>query len=240
MMLLLKAEFRKLFTIRSTYIILAILFLLIGVLAFWALGYKTEGIGSKLFSEAAGTGAQMASMFVAIIAVLLMTHEYRYNTIMYMLTASNSRSKFLAAKVITATVFAVVVTLAIMAFAVLAAWLGASLRDTAMAAQHVDWGNLLWRSLFFTWGYTMVGLLVAVLLRHVVGAIVVLFIVPSTVEGLLGLVLKQNAQYLPFAALERVVTNQALSPGKAALIFSAYLLFGWLIAWILFLRRDAN
>jgi hypothetical protein len=28
--------------------------------------------------------------------------------------------------------------------------------------------------------------------------------------------------------------------GKAALVFSIYLVIGWIIAWYLFLRRDAN
>lgn len=242
MMSLIKAEYRKLITIRSTYIILAVLFLLVGLLTFWALGYKSEA-GARLFREAGANSAQLAAIFVAIVAVLLMTHEYRYNTVMYMLTASNSRSKVLAAKVIMATAFTVVATAAIMAFGMAAAWLGASLHVGSVPAQHAQWWDLLWRSFFFTWGYTMVGLLVAVLLRHVVGAIVVLLVVPSTVEGLLGLILKQNVQYLPFSALERVAAataNQALSPGKAALVFSAYLVVGWLIAWILFLRRDAN
>jgi hypothetical protein len=30
------------------------------------------------------------------------------------------------------------------------------------------------------------------------------------------------------------------SPGKAAAIFMGYLLVGWVVAWYLFLRRDAN
>jgi hypothetical protein len=43
---------------------------------------------------------QPMSLLMAIIVILLMAHEYRYNTITYTLTASNRRSKVLASKLI--------------------------------------------------------------------------------------------------------------------------------------------
>jgi ABC-type transport system involved in multi-copper enzyme maturation permease subunit len=179
MMPLLKAEFRKLFTIRSTYIILTISFLLIGFLTFWVFGYKGESAGSKLLTEAAMTAAQVLAVFLAIIAVLLMTHEYRCNTIMYTLTSSNSRHKVLLSKLLIVTVFTTAVTIVGMLFAMLMAWLGTVVGDGRLGVQYVDAWDILWRSLFFTWAYAMVGLFVSVLVRHVVGAIVVLMIVPS-------------------------------------------------------------
>jgi len=56
--------------------------------------------------------------------------------------------------------------------------------------------SLLWRSVFFTWGYAMAGLLIALLIRSQVGAIASLFLIPSTVETLLGLLLKKKRSVL--------------------------------------------
>src|ERR1700690_563954 len=97
----LKAEFRKLFTIRSTYGWILLAFVLVGIFSFYGEGFKDSAQlmqhpklaeGGSLFI--AGTITQMASfvgLFGGIIALLLITHEYRYNTITYTLTASNSR-----------------------------------------------------------------------------------------------------------------------------------------------------
>ena len=91
----------------------------------------------------------------------------------------------------------------------------------------------------------MAGLLIAALVRNQVGAIITLFIVPDTVEGLLSLLLKKNAVYLPFSSIHAVIGqglnyNNSITAGHAALLFSGYLIIGWLIVWVLFLRRDAN
>jgi hypothetical protein len=116
-----------------------------------------------------------------------------------------------------------------------------------MVPQTLHYGQLFWTTVFTGWGYAMAGLLFVALLRSQVGAIVALFLVPSTVETLLGLLLKKNTVYLPFAALGQVTSPTEgppnvghLSPGKGAMVFGAYLAIGWLVAWILFLRRDAN
>jgi ABC-type transport system involved in multi-copper enzyme maturation permease subunit len=242
MMPLLRAEVRKLFTIRSTYVILSVGLLLVGFVSFWVFGVKEEAaLPSERLQEIAATAAVIIATFIAITAVLMVAHEYRYNTIMYTLTSANSRSKVLLAKILVASGYVLVTTLFVMLYAMLLCWLGYSVvGGHDMGAQHIDYWGYIWRSLFFVWGYTMVGMLVAVLFRHVVGAIVVLLIVPTTVEGLLGLVLKENVKYLPFSSLEQVHTGSTLDPGKAALVFGGYLLVGYAIAWYLFLKRDAN
>lgn len=236
---LIRAELRKLFTIRSTYILAIIATLLMGFISYWALGYKGAG-GPGLFMEAATTGATIVGTFVAITMVLHVTHEYRYNTIMYTLTSSNSRNKVMLAKILVATVYVIIFTLITMALAVFLTWLGTQVKGGGIAPQDFYYWNAIWTSVFFVWGYTMVGMLVAFLVRHVVGAIVVLLIVPTTVEGLLYLVLKENSKYLPFSALEQVHTHATMTAVNGAAIFGIYLLVGWAITWFLFLKRDAN
>jgi hypothetical protein len=74
---------------------------------------------------------------------------------------------------------------------------------------------------------------------------------------LLSLLLKQHSVYMPFMALQQVIQGPTiknaapahpmqdsglgtLSAHKGALVYLIYLAAGWLIAWYLFLRRDAT
>ena len=248
MMATIKAEFRKLLTVRSTYIVTALALALVIFFAFYIEGFRAEhaAVLSPHFLADQVTGAINAvAVFGAIIAVLLLTHEYRYNTIMYTLTASNSRSKVLFAKILAVTVYAVIFTVIVAVLSPVMAYLGTQAHGLHLAHQTFSYGHLAWETLFYGWGEAMAGLLIATLTRNQVGTVVALFIVPGIVEQLLSLLLKKDAVYLPFTALSQVVNQNAmgggsLTPGKAAGVFALYLVGGWVIAWILFLRRDAN
>lgn len=240
----LRAEFRKLLTVRSTYFIFLIAVVLLGIFEFWALGVKAPPASlqqsSTLMDNIAG-GIQNLALLAAITAVLAMTHEYRYNTVMYSLTASNSRTKFLLAKIITLLVYGVVFTLLVGVLSGIFTLGGIQLAGHHLVAQTIHYPDLIWQSLTYSLGYVMVGLLFAALLRNQVGAIAALFLVPGIVEQLLELLLKKNAVYLPFHALDAVVhTNPLLGHVQALFVFLAYLVGGWIIAWVLFLKRDAN
>jgi ABC-2 type transport system permease protein len=191
-------------------------------------------------------GALNLVVFGAIVAILLVSHEYRYNTIMYTLTNSNSRSKVLLAKIIVISVYAVFLTILIGILSPVMTHLGIAAHGHTLGPQIVDYGNVIWRSLFYGWAYGMTGLLLAVLIRSQVGAIAALFLLPGLIEQLLTLWLKSNASYLPFTALSNVINSTPsglpgrLTPSESAGVFLIYLVVGWVVAWILFLRRDAN
>ncbi len=249
---LIKAEFRKLFTVRSTFVMVTLSFLMVTVFAFYVEGIRATGNiedPGKLASSVLNA-INTVSLFMAIIALLLFAHEYRYNTIMYTLTSSNSRTKTLLAKIIAVSGFAVVFSVLIGVYSPLMTYLGLQVKGFELAPQTLDYADLLWRTVFTGWAYGMLGLLFAALLRNQVAAIVAFFVLPGPVEALFGLVLKHNVVYLPFTALQQVasVSSQrppeagmlSLSPEKGALVFVTYLVFGWFIAWLLFLRRDAN
>jgi len=248
MMSQLKSEFKKLFTVKSTYYIIAIVLLLVFFFAFYISGWRIEpkDMMNPLTLQSGITGAvSVVSIFSALVALLLVTHEYRYNTIMYTLTSSNSRSKVLFSKIIIMTGFALVFTLVFGALSPLFTALGIHAHHLHLVHQTIQYNNVIWRCLFYGWGYTMAGLLIASLVRNQVGAIITLFIVPGTVEGLLSLLLKKNTVYLPFSSLHQVIgqdvsTTSTLSATHAALVFIGYLLAALIVAWVLFLRRDAN
>jgi ABC-2 type transport system permease protein len=244
----LKAEFRKLWTIRSTYLVLAFVLVIVVFFAFYVSGWKINNHDlhdSGTLALAVTSAISSVSIFASLVGVLLVTHEYRYNTIMYTLTASNSRSKVLLAKILVMSGFAVLFALIIGVLSPVLTVLGAHAHHLTLVPQTLHYGDLLWRSVFFCWGYAMAGLIIATIIRSQVGAIIVLFIAPGTVEGLLSLLLKKHVVYLPFSSLSTVIGqgatyNNSITPERGALIFTGYLILSGAAAWILFLRRDAN
>jgi ABC-type transport system involved in multi-copper enzyme maturation permease subunit len=258
----LKSEFKKLLSVRSTYgwCLVTLIFLLIG--AFYADGYKDSANlqarpdkGALFIASTLAHLPNVIALFGGLIAILLITHEYRHNTIIYTLTASNSRSKVILSKIITILGFTFVYAILFTAIALGLIFAGAALANHAIPHQDVNYVTFFGKTLFFVEGYTLAALLFGTLIRNQVGAIAALLILPGTLESLLTLVLKQNSVYLPFTALTQVTqppviqgvhpvrdlpTTGSLSPAKGAFVFLCYLVGGWIIGWYLFLRRDAS
>jgi ABC-type transport system involved in multi-copper enzyme maturation permease subunit len=245
----LKAELRKIYSVRSTYATLAFCFIIMCIYAFWVEGYKA-GNGSRAVSDVHKLAFLLRdavgnlAFFGGIVGILSFSYEYRYNTIMYTLTASNSRVRILISKIITVTLFSIFFTVFVALFATILMYLGITLKGLSLGHQVFPL-DIIYKTFFTSWGYAMIGLLIASLIRNQVGAIATFFALPAFIEPLAGLALKDNRIYLPFAAMQQVTNaspelKHALSPGKAALVFSTYLIVGWIIAWYLFLKRDAN
>src|SRR5262249_37402976 len=129
----LKAEFRKLLTVRSTYFVTLVIIVLTCLFTYAAtspefiedLNYKPTAqqkaehvpgplIKSKnLHSDKLRSNileSTGAAMPIAVVVLLLMAHEFRYNTITYTLTSSNSRSRVLLAKIIVGLAYTLVAT----------------------------------------------------------------------------------------------------------------------------------
>lgn len=234
-----RSELRKLFTVRSTYIISALAILLSGIAAFYVGGFEAAGANPRWLVAVVNQTYATVGIFVAIVAILLMSHEYRHNTIAYTLAYSNSRTKVLLAKIVAVCAFALGLTIAAAALSALAYAIGVEGSSAAMlTTPEIFWSDL-WRPAFYVLSYALVGLAIAALVKHVVGAIAALFVIPM-VEQFLIFWLKDNIKFLPFVALEHVHSGSLLSPGHAAMLFGIYLAAVWVVAWLLFLRRDAN
>lgn len=245
-----KAELRKIYSVRSTYFILLLGLVAMVIFAFYVEGLKAGTNGApvtdhtKLANLLLDAVSNMA-FWGGLVAMLSLTHEYRYNIITYTLTASRSRSKSLLAKIAAVSAFSVFFTVFLVVFSTALLYLGLAIKGYQLSPQELHL-SLIWRLVFIGWGQTMLALLFAALIRQQVGAIVSYLVVPTVVEQLLGLLLKQNKVYLPFTSLQEIghfvdrSVHQPLSPGKAAFVVGIYLVVGWFIAWILFLRRDAT
>jgi ABC-type transport system involved in multi-copper enzyme maturation permease subunit len=263
MMPTLRAEFKKLISIRSTYFWLVLSLLVVGIFTIYAEGFKNSvnlaagpDKGSLFMASTIDHLAPFIGLFGGIIILLLMTHEYRYNTIIYTLTLSRSRSAVFLAKTLIAVIFTFVYAALMTIIGLAMIRLGLHLAHHALPHQDINYLTYLAKSVFFSVGYAMAAFVIAALIRNQVGSLATLLIFPGTIEGLLTLILKSNAVYLPFTALTQVVqapnikhtvvahpardfTTGSLTPGKGAMVFLCYLAASWLIAWYLFLRRDA-
>lgn len=256
---LLSAEAKKIFTVRSTYIILGIAALLFVFLSFYLEGFVNSraGLSPGKYQELIITAAQTISVFGALIVILSMANEYRFNTITYTLTAVNSRTKVLVAKLMVSSLFLVCLAIASIAVVFVSYYLGLEFSGNKdnLPTQQLDWLSTMAKALFYTLGYGLAGLLLATLTRSIAATLVIILIGINLLEGLLTLVLKENSVYMPLTALVNVV-NQAnpavgtttdeagssviLSAMQSAFVFTVYLVVGWLVAWQVFLKRDAN
>ncbi len=245
-----KAEFLKLFTIRSTYIMIILSIILITVFAFYFEGYKgntgspASTLAPEALQEIVSNSAGLTVTFASIISILFMAHEYRYNTIMYTLTSNVRRGRVLFAKVATIILFSIGYGLLAVGLAIGCYMAGLSLRDATLPPQSFEVLEHVGKVVFYFMGYALIGLLLAMLTRSVVMAIGTLLIFPITFEPLLSIILKEDAKYLPFTALDSTVgasmMPNVLPPGDAITVTCAYLAAIMLVTWLLFVRRDAN
>jgi ABC-type transport system involved in multi-copper enzyme maturation permease subunit len=270
----LKSEFKKLLSVRSTYILMLGFLLLSAFFAFYVHGFKDsqsqhlilnghspkDQAAAALFAASSITQiASVISVAAALIALLLLAHEYRYNTIVYTLTASNRRSKVLAAKIIAVLCVVFVYCLVATAISLALVWAGAAAAGYPLPHQDINFIVFFAKCLFYCESFAMAGLVFIAIIRNQIGAIAALLVLPNTVEGLLSLLLKQNSVYMPFTALSQVVQGPtvhiagappahpardmatgSLTPGKGALVYLAYIVGAWIVAWYLFLKRDAT
>lgn len=242
MMNTIAAELRKLLTVRSTYMIAAIGLLLAALLAFFVEGWNggASALMPDKLQNALLTVGGLVGVFTALLGILQIAHEYRYNTISYALTNTNSRSKLLLAKLVTIVVFSILLALVTLVVGVIAMFVGLALRDYSLAPQQVEWWSVMWRVLSVAIGFGITGLVLGLLFRNIVGAVVTLFLMPSMVEPLLSLWIKDNARFLPFTASDQIIVPARLNSLEALGIFSLWIAVGLVVAWILFYQRDAG
>jgi hypothetical protein len=120
-------------------------------------------------------------------------------------------------------------------------YVGQHLHHVQTMTQAMPGWDFVWRAAVGIGGLATFGYIIAMLLRSQVGAIATFLIIPTTVEGLLQLLLKDNTKYLPFTALGNL-SNIHPSPSlqTSGLIVAGYVVGFGLLAYVLFLRRDAN
>lgn len=242
----LKAEVRKLLSVRATYVIVIIAAGIATAVCFYAQGYAADpkSLQQSNYLTIQAVGALSAVTIIGSLAgVLLLANEYRYNTILYSFTSSPSRARILLAKFIIVSVYMVVFAVLIGGLAMVSTWLGAYIKGNELGAQNIAYGDLIWRSAYYAWGFGILALALTAIIRNQVGSIMALFIIPTVLESFLELALKNNVSYLPFSALNNILftaVEPADNPGKHLVVSLCTIAGIWVIACISFVKRDAN
>ena len=251
MLATLKSEFRKLLTVRSTYLVSGFILLIVAFFSIYVFGYKqAAGIPTNgdFLQQVVYSMLGTFAIFASIISILLVAHEYRYNTILYTLTASKSRLRILFAKTLVALSYATVVGAATVVLTYFGTKLGLAIKGIDLVPQNFDLSVLAPQWLAYIWGYALVGLILALIIRGLVGSIVAFFLFP-TIENILSLLLKGNTKFLPFRSLDSIAATAIghgvpgspnLTHMTAFLVAYGYITIFGLIACLLFMRRDAN
>jgi ABC-2 type transport system permease protein len=242
-----KAEARKLLSVRSTYFIIAASLFITAFFAGFAEGFKGDPKALQSLNLLSGESASaivFVGFILAFVGLLLAGHEYRYNTIFYTLTSTNRRYKILLAKFIVITVFTALVALVVTFFSPLCTIVGAHLAGKHIGPQVFDVWPLVWHCLMTAWAYAMYAFILILILRNQVGAIVTFLLLPLMGENILMLLLKHNSKYLPFTAAQSIVSPSTMgnhtNTTQAALTVLVYVTLGFVASTVLFVRRDAN
>lgn len=243
-----KSEFRKLFTVRSTYGIIIISLLIIGLFAGYGDGFRATAASLQdpghLASEST-SAIVFAGLIFAFAGLLLAGNEYRFNTIFYTMTSVNRRLKILGAKFVAISVFALLTSALAIFLSPLLTIIGVHLAGKELGPQTFDVWHLLWTCLFCGWGYAMYAFVLLLILRNQIGAIVTFLLIPLIGENILtAALLHNNSIYLPFTALQSVASPTGLgnhtTSSHELVVGLVYVAVGLAVSSVLFLKRDAN
>jgi len=209
-----------------------------------ALYYSTYKSQVVSLAEVLHNSVSLGVLFCCFTVVLLMAHEYRYNTIVYTLTSNARRGRVLVSKILAATLFGAAYSIGLVLVIAVMYALFLVLHGTNLPPLGTSFLSVVGSLLLYYIGYALLGLIIATLVRSIVATVGIIFGMSFIVEPLLGvLALHESAKYLPFASLDAVVGSAhgfSLTSGNAIAMSGAYIVVGLLVAWALFELRDAT
>lgn len=264
----LRYEWRRLWSIRSTYWLIGITFglqLIATLLA--ALGTSTvddifdaaETV-SQIITLGAATGLSplFTAYIIAMFGVFCFGHEYRYGMIRATLTAVPDRRAVFAAKALITALLAAVMSVGCSLIGMFSSLLFLDTRG-ALASETVLYVVL--GSAIYTMLFGLCGMAFAALVRNQTGALALILLVPLVAENVISLILRlvsqdggdavEVAKVLPFDAgaqmyasafadeLNRLLGYDPLGAVGGGLVFAGFTTAAMIGSFALFLRRDA-
>jgi ABC-2 type transport system permease protein len=249
---LLAAEVRKLWTVRTTWILTLV-----------GLGLVLLSTGTLVFSELmvgpfTGSEEQLAAavdqigsnaIIVLVVALLAMTTEFRHGTIGRTLQLTPSRTAVLTSKLAVGVVYAVAF-FAASAVVVAGVLLLGTVTEGVALQFGGEVGRSVWQGLIGLALNGMFGVAVGALLRSQVVAITLVLVWLFVVENLFAALWPGIGRWMPFQALnalflsDEVLANvpagatAPLEPATALATFLAYVLLATVTAGLLLSHRD--
>ncbi len=252
MMNAVRAEWIKLRTIRSTWVLLIVSIVLtvgfavlLGFVAERGGGGQRGDGGPEPTVETILVGFAIATLLVGVVSVLLATGDFRF-TIRQTLAAEPRRLRVMAAKAMVVTLASTIIGAVMIALAVGIGSLIFKSRSMSLSFKDDGWSTII-GSLLYLILFSLAGLAIGLLLRHSAGAIVLLLLLPLLVEPILG-ALSRNyfswmLRWLPFTAGGRMTSfnDDTLLLGRwtGGLYFAAWVAALLALGAYLLKRRDA-
>lgn len=244
---LVRAEWLKLRSLRSTWVIVALgLAAAVGVAIANGVefGEGPEGTSMAERIETATGAAGTLSLFILIIGTLSFTTEFRYGTISSTLVDAPLRNHVMAAKVVTYGVFALAVGAVITGVSAAAALVILEARDYSVPLVRYDLLRPLLGGVLYLGICAVIGIAVGALVRQAAIAVAVVIAWPLVVESTLGALLPDSAaKFMPFDAGARLFSTSPASPDLLEVWVGGAVFTTWAVlllasAVTVFSRRD--
>ncbi|AYY11646.1 hypothetical protein EF847_01800 [Actinobacteria bacterium YIM 96077] len=255
----LRFESTRIRTLRSTYWLIGLgLLITAGIAGIVAIASSDEPLDDTLIMTVLTGGGEFATfipIFMAIIGIFAVGHEYRHGTIQPTLLAIPQRSTVLLSKIVIVLFTSAVVAIVSVAinFGVGTLFWGEAPDLTASPLNEAVPGYIVMVMI-----YSLLGIALAQLFRGIPAALVILLITPLLVEGLiagLSMVpaldwLQPILKFLPFGAGQRLLAVTPYDPQggpefdyldrwASGGVFAAFTVILLAVAWYLFKKRDA-
>ncbi|MBA2532055.1 MAG: hypothetical protein H0V23_08120 [Nocardioidaceae bacterium] len=264
----LKYEWRRLWTIRSTYWLIGGTFALQLVFCMIAAAsaspiesfFDAEEVVSAIVSLGASYGVSplFSAYIIGLLGVFSFGHEYRHGMIRGTLTAVPDRAAVFSAKVLTTAALA-----AVLAFgcAMIGLFAAAIFVDTQGAMSSAGVWEVVLGLVLYTTLFGLCGMATAAIVRNQTGAVALMLLFPSVIEAVIRLLLilvsqggsdaNELARFLPFDAGSQMFARPAadvitdvlgydpFGPVQGGLVLTLFAAVLIAAAAVLFSQRDA-
>ncbi len=234
---MIRAEFRKLRTVRSTWLLLGIAQLLV-IGGVSGLMLQRDDPTSTAGQRGAIAHVGLVSLFSLLLGIMAMAGEYRHRTITIAFLATPRRSRLVGAKLLVVSGAGLVFGLAASATALIttAIWMATKGSSLSGDVGRTVVGGIAWNVAFAALGVGL-GVVVTNLIAAVAAALAWLALVEGIVGQLIG---GTAAKWLPFALGPALEGQTSLPAWQAALAMAGYALAFVLVGVVLTQRRDVT
>lgn len=235
---LIRSEWIKFRSVRSTVLLVLSAGLLVIVIGGFAVNDKRGDASSHLGDIT--VGIPFALFLFGTLGVQIIGQEYRFNTIRPTFTAAPWRVRVLIAKLIVVTAATAVVALVMV---LVCALVGMAVLDP-FTIDGLD-QRVIWGTVVFAVGWTMMGMGVGAIIRQPVAGIVILLVEAFVAENILANLVRSSGKWLPFLnGIQMTVRNPDTSgyfrePLGGGIYFFAVAIVVWVIGALLVVKRDA-
>lgn len=242
-------EWRRLWSIRATWIMTFVYLLIAGLLGAGPLFLGDGSFGTQTWAGLYSTNANfLCLVMLSVVASQFFGHEYRYGTIRLTLTEFPRRERVLLAKTLVLAVYVTISTfLGWAVLGVIGAIAPAGSIGTEGPGLNINGGEAseLWEILVFGFAYCVIAMSLTMITRNLALGIALPLLMFSVIEGLIVLFsglakgkMDWIVDVLPFTNGTAWLTHLPDSP-NAGLIFAAWVVALYLIGSAMFFKRDA-